>query len=211
MAPWLRNALRYAAVAAILCTTNQAVAIECPSGRNPEQGFMLLTLGVLTVTTEVYRTHREEAHIVIRAPRRPVIEETLYYGLIPIERIEGGRRTTFTPKSDLQRIFPLKVGESHRLDFERRTQDGRSSVAHAEYKVVGEDRTTITGCVYDVFKVERSESLGKRPLQFVSTEWYAADIRMILGREYRRQKGDLQYLQFYKYDAIIPMKERKGK
>lgn len=207
MAPLLRNALRYAAAAAILCSARQAVAVECPSAQNAEQGYMLIS-GFLSVT-EVYRTRGENTHIVIRTLQRPVIEETLYYGLIPIERIESGLRITFSPKSDLTRIFPLKVGESHRLDFERRTPDGKSSVAHVEYKVVGEDRTRISGCVYDVFKVERSESLGKRPLQFVSTEWYAADIRMIVGREYKRKRGNLEYFQFYKYDTIVLMKERK--
>ena len=209
MAPLLRNALPYIAVAAILCGASKVVAIECPTAQNAAQGFMLIR-GFLNVT-EVYRTGADETHIVIRVPQRPVIEETLYSGLIPTERVENGLRVTYAPKSDLLRIFPLKVGESHRLDFERRTPDGRRAATQVEYKVVGVDRTTITGCVYDVFKVERRESVGKRPLQFVSTEWYAPDIRMILGREYKRKKGNLEYSQFYKYDAIVSMKERKEK
>lgn len=209
MAPLLRDALRYMAVAAVLCGAGKAVAIECPTAQNAAQGFVLL-VGLLNVT-EVSRTGEDHTHIVIRAPQRPTIEETLYYGLIPLERVDNGRRVTFAPKSDLQRIFPLKVGQSHRLDFERRTPDGKRAAMQVEYTVAGIDRTRITGCVYDAFKVERRESFGKRPLEFVSTEWYAADLRMIVGREYKRKKGNLDYSQFFKYDSIVLMKDRKQK
>jgi hypothetical protein len=207
MAPLLRNALRYAAVAAILCSTGKAAAIDCPSGELSQESYVLVADNGSSVT-QVDRTRPEAVLTARYIRRRPASAHVLYQGLVPLAISQKERRIVNTPRSDLKRMFPLNVGETHRLEFERTIADGKRGIVRAEYKVLGEDRTRIGACVYDVFKIEHSEAVGRGPMRFINTEWYAPDLRMIIGREYRRMKGDLPYIQFYKYDTIFTLKQR---
>jgi hypothetical protein len=59
-------------------------------------------------------------------------------------------------------------------------------------------------CKYSVLRIERRESTSAVPPQFVYTEFYSPELKLILAREYKRQNGETLLI---KYDRIYPMKQ----
>jgi hypothetical protein len=193
-------------VAVVLSAAEWSVAAECPSSQNPKQGFRV-SIGS-SATSEVYRLENGDTRAVERFKGGAIAEKTYYQGLIHTEQLDNGRRTTFTPKSSLKALFPLKVGQRHRVDFDMQSASGQKRVLYAEYKVVGKDQIIIGGCRYDVFKVEYRNGNSKERMQFIDTEWYSPDLRLIVAREYKRGNGDTI---IRKYDAISIIDAGAGK
>jgi hypothetical protein len=202
----LRNTFCNAMVVIVLSGAEWSIAAECPSSQNPKQGFRV-SIGS-SATSEVYRLDTGDTRAVERFKGGAIAEKTYYQGLIHTEQLDNGRRTTFTPKSSLKTIFPLKVGQRHRVDFDVQTADGQKSVLYAEYKVIGQDQILIGGCRYDVFKVEHRNGNRKEQMQFIDTEWYSPDLRMIVAREYKHANGETI---IRKYDAISTIDAGTGK
>jgi hypothetical protein len=183
-----------------------AAAADCPNAKKPTQAFRV-SVGNASAT-DVYRLDTGETRTVTRFKGGAITEQTYYQGLIPIEHIDDGRRATYAPKSALSALFPLKVGQTYRVDFDMQAPDGKKSILQAVFKVTGKDKVAIGACSYEVFKVEHSASRGKAPLQFINTDWYAPDIRLIVAREYRDGKrGSI----INKYDTISVIDGATGK
>jgi hypothetical protein len=183
-----------------LSIAGPSYAADCPSSKKPAQAFQV-RVGARSAS-EVYRLDTGETRTVTRFNAGATAEQTFYQGLIRTENISDGRRTLYTPQSNLKALFPLKVGKTHRVNFDVQTADGKKSVLRAEYKVVGKDQLLIGPCRYDVFKVEYSNGYGDGPLRFINTDWYAPDIRLVVAREYRGERGQSV---INKYDAISIM------
>jgi hypothetical protein len=183
--------------ALLFCAAGPCFAADCPSAQKPEQAFRV-SVGANAVS-EVFRLGTQETRTVTRFKSGGIAEQSFYHGLIRTEHIDDGRRTSYTPRSSLKGLFPLKVGQKHRVDFDMVTPDGKKLVLRAEYKVAGKDQLLIGPCRYDVLKVEHSNRIGEGPLQFINTDWYAPDIRLIVAREYKRGNGGTV---INKYDAI---------
>jgi hypothetical protein len=194
------------AVVAIVFGADWSIAAECPSSKDPKQVFRV-SIGS-SATSEVYRLDSGDTRAVERFKGGAIAEKTYYQGLIHTEQLDNGRRTTFTPKSSLKALFPLKVGRRHRVEFDMQTADGKKSVLYAEYKVVGKDQIIVGGCQYDVFKVEHSNGSSKERMRFIDTEWYSPDLRLIVAREYKLANGETL---IRKYDAISTMDADAGK
>ena len=180
-----------------LCIVGPAFAADCPSAQKPEQAFRV-SVGDRS-SSEVFRLNTGETRTVARFSGGGVAEQTFYQGLIRLENISDGKRTSYKPRTNLKALFPLKVGQKHRVDFDVQTPNGQKKVLRAEYKVVGKDQLLIGPCRYEVLKVEYSNRFGEGPLNFINTDWYAPDIRLIVAREYR-QGNDKTVIN--KYDAI---------
>jgi hypothetical protein len=105
-------------------------------------------------------------------------------------------------------LFPPRVGQDHRVDFNVQSPDGKKRILHAEYKVVGKDRIAIGPCRYEVLKIEHSNSFSEGPLTFIDTDWYAPEIRLIVAREFRQGKSGSV---INKYDALLMLDAKTGK
>jgi hypothetical protein len=171
-------------------------AADCPSPQKPDQPFRV-SVGNRS-SSEVYRLDSGETRTVTRFSGGIILEQTYHQGLIQVEHIAGGKRTLYTPLTNLKALFPMKVGQTHRVDFDVQTPDGKKRVMHAEYKVVGKDQLHIGPCRYEVLKVEHSNRFGEGPLIFSNTDWYAPDLRLIVAREFKRGNST----NVIKYDAI---------
>ena len=64
---------------------------------------------------------------IYRVGDRVLLETTQHEGLFELDRIDRGRRSTFKPKTDLAKLFPLKEGRRLNAEFEgsyhRRARD----------------------------------------------------------------------------------------
>jgi hypothetical protein len=193
----LYRALHCSAGALALCLAWPAFAADCPSAQKPEQAFRV-SVGDRSAS-EVFRLNTGETRTVARFSGGAIAEQTYYQGLIRLENISDGKRTIYTPRSNLKPLFPLKVGQKRQVEFDVQTPDGKKRVMRAEYKVVGKDELLIGACRYEVLKVEHSNRFGEGPLNFINTDWYAPDIRLIVAREYKSRNGQSE---INKYDAI---------
>src|SRR5690348_1074131 len=84
-----------------------AAADACPTAATARHGFVVERSG--GSETEVLHIDKAVVRTVMRSGGRVLLETTQFQGLLHLERIDRGRRTTFKPKAPLDRIFPLKV------------------------------------------------------------------------------------------------------
>ena len=180
-----------------------AATAECPSSKLPTQGYIL---GLGGSKSEIYRLNSGETRVVTRYKTGDVVEQTLYQGLIRIEHLDRGKRLKFEPKTDLNHIFPLKMGQLHPVEFDTEA-NGQKRVLRSEFKVVGQDKIIVGPCQFDVLKVEHRNRFGDGPLLFINTDWYAPDIKMILAREYNESNARTS---IRKYDSIFVIEEEKA-
>ena len=193
----LRHTVCIAVVALVLLSAEWSIAAECPSSQNPKQAFRV-SIGS-SAASEVYRLDTGDTRVVARFKGGSIAEKTYYQGLIQTEQLDNGRRITFTPKSNVKAIFPLKVGQRHQVEFDVQTANGEKRVLYAEYNVAGKDQILIGGCRYEILRVDYSNGSRKEQMPFSDTQWYSPDLRMILAREYKRANGEIV---IRKYDAI---------
>lgn len=196
------NPLRAAFVAAVLLAPGAALAQDdCPTAKTAESGFVVERNE--RQKSEVFRDDKGIIHTVMRYGGTTLLETTQFEGVFSLERLERGQRTTYEPSEDLKALFPLKPGQQARAKFisERDGQYGRLFV---ELDVIGTEDVFIGPCRYSVLRIERRESTSAVPPQFVYTELYSPELKLILAREYKRQNGETQLI---KYDRIYPMKQ----
>lgn len=197
----LRAFLSWPACVAVLAISAPLAAQECPTGASAKNGFMV-ERGDRSVT-EVLHAPDEIVRTILRYDGKVLLETTQLHGLLSLERIDRGRRTTFTPKSELARIFPLKTGQRATAEFEAREGEGRSTAATVVLDVKAKDALFIGPCRYEVLKIERSESRGERPARVISTDYYAPELKLVIAREYKESDGRSNLVKF---DRIRPIK-----
>ena len=131
-----------------------------------------------------------------------LLETTQYEGLFQLDRLDNGVRTKFEPQIDLKKLFPLKHGRNIEAKFisELHGQHGTLSVQMA---VTGADVIYIGPCKYNVLKIERRESRSADPPQFVDTDYYSPELKLIFAKEYREKSGGTHMI---KYDRIYSLK-----
>jgi hypothetical protein len=154
---------------ALVLSASVAMADDCPNAKSGKIGFVL-ERGERT-STEVFHVENSVVRTVMRSGGNTVLETAQFEGLMQLDRIDRGRRTTFRPKGDLAAIFPLKVGQQTSAEFEYQGADGRSTVATVGLTVKEKDQLFIGACRYDVFKIERSESHGERPSRLINVDY----------------------------------------
>ena len=173
-----------------------AAADPCPAAKTGKSGFVVARSG--SSETEVFHVDDTVVRTVMRSGGRMLLETTQYHGLFQLDRIDTGRRTTFKPKGELAKLFPLKPGQQSTATFEIQ-EAGRPAVAETvELKVKETDSLFIGACRYDVLKIERTETRGEGRPRF-SIEYYAPDLKLVIAKEYRERDGRTNLI---KYDRI---------
>lgn len=187
--------------ASLLVTSVSAMANDCPTAQTGKSGFVVERGS--NSSTEVFHAEGPVVRTVLRSGGQMLLETTQFEGLLQLDRIDRGRRTTFRPKSDLAALFPLKVGQQATAEFDVHEADGRSSAATIVLDVKAKDRLFIGPCAYDVFKIERSESRGERPPRVLNVDYYSSELKLIIAKEYKERDGRSNLVKF---DRIYPVK-----
>jgi hypothetical protein len=135
---------------------------------------------------------------IYRVGSYTALETTEFQGLFTLERIDRGRRTTFQPKVDLKTLFPLRVGRNITAMFDAE-EAGRTFPVTFALVVRKTDTLYIGTCKYAVFQIEKSEGRGGQAPIFVNTDYYAANLKLIIAKEYKERGGASTWV---KYDKI---------
>jgi hypothetical protein len=193
-----RNGPPFLAILLFACCRT-AYAQDCPSAATAPRGFVVERGD--KQKTEVFVSEDGLVHTRMRFGGEPLLETTLFAGLLPLDRFDRGRRTTSTPLSDLKALFPLRVGQKVVARFTY--SDGNRTIPTTiQLFVKGTEQIAIGPCAYTVLKIEHSEGRGEDgTARLVSTDYYAPDLRLVLMKEYKEADGRST---FVKFDKIYP-------
>jgi hypothetical protein len=178
-----------------------AVADDCPTSKTGKEGFVV-ERGTRS-STDVFHAENSVVRTVMRSGGDAVLETSQFEGLLQLDRIDRGRRTTFRPKSDLSTNFPLKRGQQVTAAFEYQDTNGGTVIATVGLNVKEQDKLFIGPCRYDVLKIERSESRGETPLRLINVDYYAPELKLVIAKEYKEKDGRSTLIKF---DRIYPIK-----
>ncbi len=189
-------ALAIVAALAVTGTFSPARADDCPGASALDSSFIVERDGrkvsVFHLADGIVRT-------IYRVRGVTALETTEFQGLFPLERIDDrGRRKTFQPKADLKTLFPLRVGQKITATFDTE-ESGRASTVTFALIVKKTDTVYIGACKYAVFQIEKSEGRGGKVPALIYIEYYAANLKMVIAKEYKERGGASSWI---KYDKI---------
>ena len=184
---------------AIACPAK--AADDCPSAKTGRTGFVV-ERGERTVT-EVFHVEGPIVRTAMRSGGTALLETTQFEGLLQLDRIDSGRRTTFRPKSDLAKMFPLKVGQHVTAEFELQDAQARALTSTVVLKVLAKEPLFIGACRYEILKIERSETRSEQPPRLINVDYYSPELKLVIAKEYKERDGRLTLIKF---DRIYPIK-----
>ena len=193
--------LLFLATAAFGLGIASAAADECPTTENAKKGF-IVERGARS-KTEVFHSGDNEVRTVSKYNGSTYLKVTLYQGLFELDRVDRGKRTVYRPKSDLAKTFPPAAGKKITALFEETEGDRKGNLRTFVLEVSKKsDTLSVGGCKYKVLRIDRSVLNDKSKPVFVETDYYAPDLKLIIGKEYRESDGrtDLN-----KYDKIYSL------
>jgi hypothetical protein len=189
-------------VAVLVLNSRPAPAQDCPSAKSGSRGYVVERGD--SSKTEVSFVEGAVVRTVFRYEGTTLLETTMFQGLFELDRLDRGQRVVFRPKTDLAKLFPLKVGSSATVEFEVEGA-GRPPSSAIRISVKGMDALYIGACKYEVFKIERSESRGGGPFSVPYTDYYAPDLKLVLAKEYRDSGATSATM--IKYDRIYSIRQ----
>jgi len=154
--------------------------------------------------TSVFHVDGPVVRTVMRSRGVALLETTQFEGLLQLDRIDKGRRTTFHPTGDLASHFPLKVGQRFTTEFEVQTAEGPKVTATVILNVLAKDSLYIGPCKYEVFKIERSETRSERQPRVLDVDYYSAELKLVIAKEYKEKDGRLTLVKFDRIYPIMP-------
>jgi hypothetical protein len=187
------------AAASLVCMSVVCTANDCPSAVKG-RGVFIAERGEQS-KTEVAFGDGAIVTSVSRLRGKPFLETRQYEGLIELERLDKGRKTSFKPKTDLAKIFPLKPKQQISVELDV-SQDGtETSTMTVDLKMIGADNLVIGACNYDVLKFERIEAKSNRKSEPV-IEYYAPELKFVVAKEYRERD---RRTTLVKFDRVYSM------
>jgi len=202
--PFRRGARRLAAVAAgaamAALASRTAPAQECPTAKSAARGFVVERNELQK--SDVFHGEQGIVRTVMRYDGKTMLETTQFEGLFQLDRLDRGRRTTFEPRSDLKALFPLRPGQQANAKFISQA-DGGYGRLYVELVVKAAEDIYIGPCKYAVLRIEWSQSRSAAPPSFAYTELYSPELKLVVGREYKKSNGRTELIKF---DRIYPIK-----
>jgi len=189
----------------VLIVAVQAIGVctghaqTCPDAQSGKTGF---------VVERGERSRTEVFHdgaiirTVLRYGGNAMLETTQYEGLFDLDRLDRGKRSTFKPKSDLAKLFPLKPEQHAIATFDIDADGMTAKTRTVELMVTGQAELYVGACKYKILKVERSQSQGVAPPSFMNVDYYAPDLKLIIAKEYKDPGGRTTLIKF---DKIYPI------
>jgi hypothetical protein len=197
---WARRLAAPAAIAMVALAPGRAAAQECPTAKSGARGFVVERNE--QQKSDVFHGDQSVVRTVMRYDGKTMLETTQFEGLFQLDRLDRGRRTTYEPRTDLKALFPLKAGQQATAKFISQA-DGSYGRLYVELAVKQAEDMYIGPCKYSVLRIERSESHSAAPPNFAYTEFYSPELKLIVGREYKKPDGRTELI---KYDRIYPIK-----
>ena len=182
---------------ALTVSATTAAGQDCPTSKTAGQGFVVERGSNLK--NEIFHDG-PTVRTILRQGDHALLETTQYEGLFDLDRLDRGRRTTLKPKSNLAKLFPLKVGQKIVADFELVAAGASATNRTVVLKVLADDELYIGKCKYKVLKIENSVSQGDntRPV-FYNFEYYSPELKLVIAREFKERDGKTT---INKYDKI---------
>jgi hypothetical protein len=181
-----------AAFVIALCLAAAALADDCPSITSTKGSFVV-ERGPDS-KTEVFSGSGPVVRSVFRYRGQTMLETTMHEGLFELDRLDRGRRSVATPKSDLAKLFPLKK-QKIEAEFDQRQEDGKLTTSRVFLTVVGSEALYIGSCKYDTLKIEREET--RAGARFRSNiDYYAPTLKLIIAKEYPERDGRKTLIKF---------------
>ena len=174
-------------------------AQTCPDAESGKTGF---------VVERGERSRTEVFHdgaiirTVLRYGGNAMLETTQYEGLFDLDRLDRGKRSTFKPKSDLAKLFPLKPERHAIATFDIDADGTAAKTRTVELLVTGQAEIYVGACKYKILKIERSQSQAGAPPSFMNVDYYAPDLKLIIAKEYKDSGGRTTLIKF---DKIYPI------
>ena len=190
----------FAVLAAFVLAPSIATAQDCPTAQSGARGFVVERGEAQK--TDVFHAGDGIVRTVMRFDGRTLLEKTLFEGLFELDRVDRGKRTKYDPRTDLKSLFPLKPGQQASAKFISE-RDGDFGRLYVELAVKKPEDLYIGPCKYSVLRIERGESSSAAPPQYFYTDLYSPDLKLILGREYKRSGGKTELIKF---DRSYPLK-----
>jgi hypothetical protein len=185
---------------AALALGGQAVAQNCPTAQSGVNGFVV-ERGDRS-KTEVFHVDDTNVRTVFRSGGTTLLETTQFQGLFDLERIDRGRRTIFTPLSNLSTAYPPNVGQEISAEFEVLEGEARSNRT-ITLNVKKLDRLFIGPCPYRILQIDRSERRGDQQSVLRETDYYSPELKLIIAKEFSAGGGRTS---INKFDRISPIK-----
>jgi hypothetical protein len=188
-----------AALCAGFFSVCSAYADDCPTKDSGSKGF-IVERGERSKTEVFYSG--DDVRTVYRVDGRTLLEVTLFQGLFELERVDRGKRTAYHPKSDLSKNFPPAPGKKITAIFEETEGERKGNLRTFVLEVWKEpDTLSLGSCEYKVLRIDRSLLNDKSKPMFLETDYYAPDLKSIVGKEYRESDGRTT---LNKFDKIYP-------
>jgi hypothetical protein len=173
---------------------------DCPDAQSASKGFVV-ERGERS-KTEVLHAGPSDVRTVLRYDGRTLLEVTLFQGLFELDRLDRGKRTAYRPKSDLAKTFPPAPGKKITAVFEEAEGERKGNLRTFVLDVRKEPDTLYLGaCKYKILRIDRSQLDDKSKPIFMYTDYYAPDLKLIVGKEYRESDGRTT---LKKFDKIYP-------
>jgi hypothetical protein len=174
---------------------DKAYAQSCPDAQAGKTGFVV-ERGERS-RTEVFH-NGPVVRTVLRYGGNTLLETTQYEGLFELDRLDRGRRSAFKPKSDLVKLFPLKLNQRATAEFDIEDEAGPAKKRTVVLLVKGQDELYLGACKYKVLKIERSQTQTSDPPSFMNVDYYAPDLKLIIAKEYKESGGRTNLIKFDK-------------
>jgi len=186
---------------ALLLVSSPSVAEECPTEQSARHGFVVERNE--RQKSEIFQGDQNTVRTVMRYDGATLLETTQFEGLFLLDRLDRGPRTIFVPRTDLKALFPMKPGRHISAQFTT-DSDGEAGQLTVEIIVKAPEDMYIGPCKYSVVRIEHSESHGTGAAQFISTDFYSPELKLVLARQYKDRNGRTELI---KYDRIYPIKD----
>ena len=181
--------------------SSPSVAEECPTAQSGRHGFVVERNE--RQKSEIFQGDQNTVRTVMRYDGTTLLETTQFEGLFLLDRLDRGRRTKYVPRTDLKALFPMKPGRHIGAQFTTES-DGEAGQLTVEIIVKAPEDMYIGPCKYSVVRIEHSESHGTGAAQFISTDFYSPELKLVLARQYKNRNGRTELI---KYDRIYPIKD----
>jgi hypothetical protein len=190
-------------VAALFATSigiSSVLAEDCPTAKSAGKGFVV-ERGARS-KTEVFHAGATDVRTLSRFDDRTLLEVTLFQGLFDLERLDRGKRSVYRPVSDLTKSFPPAPGKKITAIFEETEGERKGNLRTFVLEVRKETDTLHLGaCKYKILRIDRSVMDSNNKPVFMNTDYYAPDLKLIVGKEYREDDGRTT---LNKFDRIYP-------
>jgi hypothetical protein len=187
--------IAHAALCTTLCLASPVIADDCPSAATGKGSFVV-ERGPDS-KTEVFYGNGPTVQSVLRYRGQTLLETTLHEGLFELDRLDRGRRWVSRPKADLAKLFPLRQ-QKFDIEFDVQQGDAKPVPTRVKLTVVGTDTLMIGACKYDILKIQREETGGRR---YSNVDYYAPKLKLIVAKEYSERDGRTTLIKF---DKIYP-------